>query len=74
MSEGVLGKVGGSDLSKMMLFMFLGLVIAILVLGFHKSPPATAGATRQTGAPSSGASQPSNPAVSVTETYIEEEY
>lgn len=25
------------DLTKMMLFMFLGLVAAILVLGFHKS-------------------------------------
>lgn len=30
-----------SDMTKMMLFMFLGLVIAILVLGFHKSPAAT---------------------------------
>ena len=40
MSEGFMGKLGGSDLSKMMLFMFLGLVIAILVLGFHRSPRA----------------------------------
>jgi ABC-type molybdate transport system permease subunit len=41
-SGGVLGKIGGTDLQKMILFMFLGLVIAILVLGFHKSPAAKA--------------------------------
>ena len=40
MSEGFIGKLGGSDLSKMMLFMFLGLIVAILVLGFHRSPQA----------------------------------
>jgi hypothetical protein len=40
MSEGIMGRIGGSDLSKMMLFMFLGLIIAILVLGFHRSPKA----------------------------------
>ena len=40
MSEGFLGKLGGSDVSKMMLFMFLGLIVAILVLGFHRSPQA----------------------------------
>lgn len=26
------------DITKMMLFMFLGLIAAIVVLGFHKSP------------------------------------
>jgi len=40
MSEGIIGRIGGSDLSKMMLFMFLGLIVAILVLGFHRSPRA----------------------------------
>jgi hypothetical protein len=29
------------DLTKMMLFMFLGLIVAILVLGFHKSGEGT---------------------------------
>lgn len=29
------------DVTKAMLFMFLGLVICILVLGFHKSPQAS---------------------------------
>lgn len=30
-----------SDMNKMMLFMFLGLIFAIFVLGFHKSPKAS---------------------------------
>jgi len=30
-----------NDLTKMMLFMFLGLVVAILVLGFSRSPKAS---------------------------------
>jgi hypothetical protein len=30
-----------SDTTKAFIFMFLGLIVAILVLGYHKSPPAS---------------------------------
>jgi len=59
--DGLLGKIGGNDLQKMILFLFLGLVIAILVLGFHKSPQATAGTTHQAGTPSLPSSRTSSP-------------
>lgn len=35
------------DLTKMMIFMFLGLLFAILVLGFHKSPSAQIGSPNE---------------------------
>lgn len=58
MSEtGFLGKIGGTDASKMILFMFLGLVIAILILGFHRSPRA---APRPSGGYRSTVVQPSS--------------
>jgi len=38
------------DLTKMMVFMFLGLIFAILVLGFHKSGSPSGIATSSTSA------------------------
>jgi len=55
-----------SDMTKMMLFMFLGLVVCILVLGFHKSPQASPTA----GAQQAGATGNRTPSPSVSsETY-----
>lgn len=59
----------GSDLSKMMLFMFLGLVVAILVLGFHKSPqasPALGAKDRAEAAGTLGVRVSTNPIVPVS--------
>jgi len=50
------------DMTKMLLFVFLGLIIAILVLGYHKSPQASPalGLKGLTGKPAA-ASAPTQP-------------
>jgi len=60
-----------SDLNKMMLFMFLGLIVAIMMLGFSRSPKASPSTglvertrvrtpSRQPASPTSPETYPSN--------------